>query len=77
MSKGKPRWYPDKLQNNKKIPCPLYEKSIDGTCYCEHGSSVTDTKVCKGNPHNCIKTQYHKAASRSNQQIINDYKDKK
>ena len=30
MSKGKARWYPDKPQNNKQIPCPRYEEYPNG-----------------------------------------------
>lgn len=71
MAKGKPRRYPDKPQNNFSIPCLRYEKYSNGLCYCEQGSS-NDAKVCKGNPHNCVKTKYHRAASRSNKQIIDD-----
>ena len=71
MSKGKQRWYPDKPQNNRKIPCPRYEEHGNGICYCEQGS-VKDAYVCKGNPHNCVKTKYRRAASRSNKQINND-----
>ena len=29
-------------------------------------------KICKGNPHNCVKTKYHRAASRSDKQINDD-----
>ena len=36
---------------------------------CEQGNSA-DAKICKGNPHNCVKTKYHRATSRSNKQII-------
>ena len=68
MSKGKPRWYPEKPQNNRQIPCPRYEEH-EGNCYCEQGTSA-DAMVCKGNPHNCVKTKYHIAASRSDKQII-------
>ena len=68
MSKGKVRWYPDKPQNNRQIPCPRYEEYFNGGCYCEQGDS-NDAKICKGNPHNCVKTKYHRAASRSDKQI--------
>lgn len=71
MAKGKPRWYPNKPQNNRIIPCPRYEEYSDGNCYCEQGN-VADAKICKGNPHNCVKTKYHRAASRSNKQINNE-----
>jgi hypothetical protein len=69
MSKGKPRWYPDKPQNNMSIPCTRFEDHGNGNYYCEQGTS-DDAKTCKGNPHNCVKTKYHRAASRSNKQII-------
>ena len=69
MGTGKPRWYPDKPQNNMKIPCPRYEEHGNGTYYCEQGN-IGDAEICKGNPHNCVKTKYHRAASRSNKQII-------
>ena len=69
MGKGKPRWNPDKPQNNKSPRCPRYEEYNNGLCYC-HGGHVKDAYTCKGNPHNCVKTKYHRAASRSNKQII-------
>lgn len=72
MSKGKPRWYPAKPQNNMPLVCPRYE-SHGGTVYCEQGN-VGDAQVCRGNPHNCVKTKYHRAASRSNKRIIHDNK---
>lgn len=71
MSKGKPRWYPDKPQNKIGSRCPRFEDHSNGIYYCEQGN-VGDAKVCKGNPHNCVKTKYHRAASRSNKQIINN-----
>jgi hypothetical protein len=71
MGKNKPRWYPDKPQNNMPIHCPRYEEYSFGGCYC-HGGGVYDAETCKGNPHNCIKTKYHRAASRSNKQINDD-----
>lgn len=70
MAKGKPRWHPNKPQNNKKIPCQRYEEYSNGIRHCEQGNSA-DAKICKGNPHNCVKTKYHRAANRSNEQIIN------
>ena len=70
MAKGKLRWYPDKPQNNYPIYCPRFENH-GGNYYCEQGN-VGDAKVCKGNIHNCVKTKYHRAASRSNKQIIDD-----
>lgn len=71
MGKGKPRWYPDKPQNNYPIYCPRFEQYSNGLVYC-HGGWSADARVCKGNPHNCVKTKYHRAASRSNKQIIDD-----
>ena len=73
MSKGKPRWYPDKPQNNKPLYCPRFEEYGDNDpihVYC-HGLNVEDARTCQGNPHNCIKTYYRRAASRSNKQINN------
>lgn len=71
MSKVKSRHYPDKPQNKKGSCCPRYEEYPDGGCYCE-GGSVGTAEVCQGNPHNCIKTFYRRAASRSGKQINND-----
>ena len=34
-----------------------------------HGGNFDDAKICKGNPHNCVKTLYHKGASKRNKQI--------
>ena len=70
MGKNRPRRYPNKPQNNKQNPCPRYEEYSNGNCYCE-GGSVSDAYICKGNPHNCVKTKYHRAASRSDKQIEN------
>lgn len=78
MSKGKPRWYPDKPQNKYGSTCPMCEEipQSDGTVHlhCECGGNQADIKVCKGNRHNCIKTKLHINASRSDIQKINDYK---
>ena len=71
MGKGKPRWYQDKPQNNMPLICPRFEDHGNGNYYCEQGN-VGDAKICNGNPHNCVKTKYHRAASRSNKQIIDD-----
>lgn len=68
MGKGKQRLYPDKPQNNYPSVCPRYEEH-NGNHYCEQGWTGA-AKICKGNPHNCVKTKYHKLASRSNKQII-------
>lgn len=74
MSKNKPRKYPDKPQNNYPIPCPKYEEICGRIPYC-HGGNSDDARTCKGNPYNCVKTYYKRAASRSNVQINNgDFK---
>lgn len=65
MGKNKPRHNPDKPQNRYGNWCPYAEEHNDGSIICEG-----DTKICKGNRHNCIKTKYHKLASRSNKQKI-------
>ena len=67
MGKGKPRLYPDKPQNNYPLVCSRYEDHGNGVYYCEQ--DVGDARVCKGNPHNCVKTKYRRLASRSNKQI--------
>lgn len=73
MGKNKPRQNPDKKQNNMGGFCQYYEEHKSGHVACE--SNVGDAKVCQGNPHNCIKTLYRRAASRSNIQINNgDFK---
>ena len=69
MGKLKQRWYPDKPQNKLGSRCPRFEQYSSGLVYC-HGGYSADARVCKGNPHNCVKTKYHRAASRSNKQII-------
>lgn len=68
MAKNKPRSNPDKPQNNMPLICSRYEEYSNGLCYC-HGGNFDDAKICKGNPHNCVKTLYHRAASRSDKQI--------
>ncbi len=67
MGKGKPRHNPDKLQNKKGRWCGACEE-IDGKLNCNYGE---DTSICKGNPHNCIKTLYHTVASLSDKQKEN------
>jgi len=63
MGKGKQRKYPGKKQNNYPQICPRYETySWTNKAYCE-GGNVGDAEICKGNPHNCIKTKYHRIAS--------------
>lgn len=71
MKFGKKRKYPDKPANKLGDWCPAYEECGDGRAHCECGGTQNDLKVCKGNRHNCKKTLYHRAASRSNTQIIN------
>lgn len=71
MGSGKPRKYPDKPQNNYPKVCSRYETYKNAPPYC-HGGSSDDARICGGNPHNCIKTQYHRAASRSDAQINNE-----
>lgn len=73
MGKGKSRHNPDKPQNKRGGFCPWYEEYSSGYAACEGGYG--DVKTCGGNPHNCVKTYYHRLASRSNVQINNgDYK---
>lgn len=71
MAKGKPRRYPNKPQNKKGSYCSRYEEYENGICYCEWGN-MRAAYICKGNPHNCVKTKYHRAASRSNKQMIDN-----
>ena len=61
MGKMKPRHNPDKPQNNKPLWCPYCEVLQSGTLTCIRKSHEA-TKICQGNPHNCIKTKYHEAA---------------
>lgn len=71
MGKGKPRHNPDKPQNKIGDRCTYYETySFSSSVYCEGGCSA-DAETCKGNPHNCIKTFYKRAASRSDKQKLN------
>lgn len=73
MGKNKPRHNSNKKQNEKGNFCQYYEEYASGCVACE--GHVGDAKVCKGNPHNCIKTLYKRATSRSNTQINNgDFK---
>ena len=73
MGKGKPRHNPDKPANKRGGFCKAYEEFSDGSCNCSYPSphSCKEASVCKGNPHNCIKTKYRRAASRSDIQKIN------
>ena len=72
MGKNKPRKFPNKKQNNYVYPCPYYE-NINGNYYCE-GGATNSAKICKGDQHNCIKTLYHRLASRSDKRKIYDNK---
>jgi len=73
MGKNKPRHNPDKKQNLIGDFCQWYEfwqaedKSKGGYCEGHFG----DGKICKGNPHNCVKTKYSKLASMSDKQKTN------
>jgi hypothetical protein len=60
MAKGKARWFPDKPQNKMGKFCSYYEEYKGGFAACE--GLIGSVKVCKGNPHNCVKTLYHKLA---------------
>jgi O-succinylbenzoate synthase len=66
MKIGKPRHDPDKKQNKYGFWCQCAEEHDDGTITCE--GNYGDTSICKGNPHNCVKTKYHRLASRSDRQ---------
>ena len=73
MGKSKPRWYPNKKQNQYGNFCSYYEESNNGYGYCE--SLLTNgnpTVICKGNPHNCCKVKYHDMARKNGKQY-NDY----
>lgn len=59
---NKKRWYPDKKQNNYPPVCPYFENH-NTFFYCQGGETYA-ANICKGNPHNCIKTKYHRAASK-------------
>lgn len=71
MKIGKKRKYPDKPANKYGNECPFYEDCGNGHFHCDAGGHSDDLKVCKGNRHNCRRTEYHRAASRSNVQINN------
>lgn len=61
MGKGKPRHDLNKKQNKYGKYCSYYEKySNKSEPKCE--ISLGDVNICKGNPHNCVKTKYHKLA---------------
>ena len=79
MSKGKPRWYPNKPQNKYGGICPMVEEipQKDGTIYmrCEHiCGRPEEIKVCKGNKHNCVKTYLHREASKSDARKNNEFR---
>lgn len=57
MGKGKPRQNPDKPQNRIGGFCSYFDECLG-----------VETSICKGNPHNCVKTKYHKMASMSDKQ---------
>jgi hypothetical protein len=61
MGKGKARCNPDKPQNKMGNFCQYYEEYEDGYTACE--GLIGSVKVCKGNPHNCVKALYHKLAN--------------
>lgn len=63
MSKGKPRKHPEKRQNRWGDKCWYFEE-LSQTCEL----LVADTKICKGNRHNCVKIKYKILATRSNRQ---------
>lgn len=67
MGKGDARLNPDKPQNREYHNgwCQ-YAEEHNGQLYCEGG--IGDTSICKGNRYNCIKTLYHRLASRSDAQ---------
>jgi hypothetical protein len=66
MGKNKPRHDPNKPQNKYGNEC-WYVEEINGHLYCtRYGTSNSVIPICKGNPHNCIKTKYHRLASMSN-----------
>lgn len=60
MGKGKPRHNPQKRQNLMGMVCQ-FSDDIKEKTICAHGEN---TKVCKGNPHNCIKILYRKEAAK-------------
>ena len=73
MSKGKPRWYPNKPQNRYGKKCEYYEETDSGYGYCEALFTMKNpTVVCKGNPHNCCKVRYSEMARKNGKQY-NDY----
>ena len=63
MSKEKTRKYPKKRQNRWGRECLYFDERSQS---CE--LLVADTKICKGNRHNCVKIKYKILATRSNRQ---------
>lgn len=63
MKKGKARHFPEKKQNRWGRDCMYFEESSQS---CE--LLVADTKICKGNRHNCVKIKYKILATRSDKQ---------
>ena len=66
MSKGKPRWYPEKRANTIGPYCSNCDE-IGGVLHCESGvpQHIVES-VCKGNSHNCCKVTYRKWAGKLN-----------
>jgi len=65
MGKDKPRHDPDKPQNRIGSWCSYCDELLGSGLTCEADG---DADVCKGNPHNCVKTKYHRMASMSDKQ---------
>lgn len=57
--KNKPRHNQEKYQNKLGSVCQFSEYDEIGNVRCELGN---DINICKGNPHNCCKVKYKKAA---------------
>ena len=62
MGKGKPREYPEKIQNKLGNVCDYLEIDEYGNKRCEIGYGKID--ICKGNRHNCNKVKYTIFASK-------------
>lgn len=69
MDKDKPRHNPDKKQNKMGDFCQYYEEY--DSRHVAYEGNAGNAKVCQGNPYNCVKTFYKRAAIRSNKQINN------
>ena len=61
MGKGKPRWYPEKKQNKYGSVCRNLDCVGESNEHCDLMPTM-DTKICKGNRHNCVKIKYKKLA---------------